>query len=533
MTSPLHLLQRRREAGKSLWFLSTEILGFTFLDEKLHKPWCDWISQPYDQPYRLFLAPRGHGKSTLFTVADCIRLILIDPNVSILLGHYKKHMAEKFLRAIRSHFESNQKLREIAPDLCWDDPENESPVWKQDQIQVKRDKIYQVPTIVATGKEASTVAMHFGRIKLDDIVIDENADSNELLEQTFEWVQSMEGMLDGFGDQKVDITGTRWRHNDTYGRMLEEFPGQIRTYTRSVLENGEPIWKSSPRYGTVQQITDLEKRVGSFLFHANYMNSPVPRGAVVFNMEDVDVRYFEAEGEGLTKVPLLPRFHPDGRPANYYYYTAIDPNTTEDTAHDPGVVMTVAIDDREHMWVVRLDHGHPNQTTLIDWVRHHFVTFQPRAIMVEAIAYQTTLAYWLKQDAVACGHYYPIFEIKKRISSKFARIVTLQGVTESHRLHIPSWQMFKPLVDEMRIYTEAAKRDDCLDSLADVAAYGQKPPEIELPIKTRPKSPITIDRILGRMRRQDDAIVERGKPGLLPQKGFPPARGLGRLRLRA
>lgn len=517
---PLELLQRRRRACESLWFLATEILGFTFLDEKLHKPWCDWISAPYPEPYRLFLAPRAHGKSTLFTVADCIRLILINPNISILLGHYKKSMAEKFLRAIRTHFETNQKLREIAPDLCWDDPEHESPVWKQDQIQVKRDKIYQVPTIMATGKEASAVAMHFTRIKLDDIVIDENADSSELLEQTFEWVQTMEPMLDGFGDQKIDITGTRWRHNDTYGRLLEEFPEQIKLYKRSIIEDGSPIWPASPRYGTNEQIESLEKRVGSFLFWANYMNSPVPRGSVVFSMEDVDVRYFDAVGEGVSKFPKLPEFHQDGSPVNYNYYTAIDPNTQEDTAHDPAVVMTVAWDDRDHLWLVKMDRGHPNQSVLIDWVRHHCNLFNPKTLFVEAIAYQTTLAYWLKQDAVANNIWYPIYEIKKRVASKFARIVALQGVTENKRLHIPNWQSFSPLVEEMRIYTEAAKRDDCLDCLADVAAYGQRPPALEKPQMRRPKSAVTIDSILGRLRRTEDAIVERDSPLRAPRRGF-------------
>jgi hypothetical protein len=132
----------------------------------------------------------------------------------------------------------------------------------------------------------------------------------------------------------------------------------------------------------------LEKRVTSFRFWSNFMNSPIPKGSVVFNMDDVDVRYFEAEGEGMNARPKLPERHPDGRTINYQFYTAVDPNTEEKNANDPAVVLTVAIDDQGHFWMVRMDRGHPNQSVLIDWIRHHIVSFSPKTCFIEAVAHQ-------------------------------------------------------------------------------------------------------------------------------------------------
>jgi len=330
----------------------------------------------------------------------------------------------------------------------------------------------------------------------------------------------MEGLLDSQGLHKVDLVGTRWRHSDVYGMMLgdENLRRQIRLYNRAILEDqfgkpdrdeGQPIWKENKRYGDVAWVRDLEVRAGSFRFWSNYMNSPVPKGSAVFNMEDIDIRYMDAVGEGSNAYAKLPEVHPDGRRINYHFYTAVDPNTQESTAHDPAVVLTVAIDDMGHFWGVKMDRGHPNQSVLIDWILNHHKLFQSKIISIEAIAYQTTLAYWLKQACVEKGIYLPIREIKKRTASKYARIVTLQGMTEARKLHGPNWAMFKPLWDEMTIYTEAAKRDDCLDCLADIATFGKVPDPSAIAKTEKVKSPVTMDRILGRIRAQRETIVER------------------------
>jgi len=524
-------LQARRRACTDLWFLCTEILRYTFLSPTLHKPWCKWIEAPYEEQYRIFLAPRDHCKTTVFTIGESIQEILKNADITMMLGHYKKLKAEVMLRGIRGHFQQNPYLRTIAPDLCYDDPENESPVWTRDAIQVKRENSYQVPTVYAVGMEASATMMHFDKIKLDDIVVEENEGSATMLQETLEWVQNMEGLLSSFGSRKVDIAGTRWRHNDTYGLMLdnEELRPQIRLFNQAILQdrhgnpdhtNGEPIWPENKLYGDKEWIRKLEVRSGSFRFWSNYMNSPVPKGSAVFCMEDIDIRYMEADGEGRNARPRLPERYPDGRQINYHYYTAVDPNTTETTANDAAAVMTAAVSDQGHWWLVKLNRGHPNQSILIEWIIDHVRQFSPKILHVEAIAYQNTLAEWLKSGAVEQGIYLPLNLIKKRVTSKYARIVALQRITEGRKLHGPDWKVFAPLWDEMKVYTEASRKDDCLDCLADIVAYGVPPEASEIQMAQRVRNPITMDSILGRMKHgaemqaceRDDAFTRRGIP---------------------
>lgn len=516
-------LQARTRAATDLWFLSTEILDYIFLSETLHRPWCRWIDTPYEEQYRIFLAPRDHCKTTVFTIGEMIQSILKNPEITMMLGHYKKLKAEVMLRGIRNHFQANRKLRIIAPDLCYEDPENDSPVWTRDAIQVKREGMYQVPTIYAVGKDASATMMHFHKIKIDDPVVEENEGSAFMLQETYEWIQNMEGLLSSFGDRKIDIAGTRWRHNDTFGLMLdnEELRPQIRLLNRAILEdkdgnpdrdNGEPIWKENKLYGNKEWIRKLEVRSGSFRFWSNYMNSPVPKGSAVFNMEDIDIRYFEADGEGMNAKPRLPTKHPDGRTINYHVYTAVDPNTTEQTANDPAAIVTAAVDDQGHWWVLRVYHGHPNQSVLIERILEHVREFSPKILHVEAIAYQNTLAEWLKAAAVDKQIYLPLNLIKKRVTSKYARIVALQRITEGRKLHGPNWKMFTPLWNEMKIYTEKSLRDDCLDCLSDIVANGQVPEENEILMKRKIRNPITMDLVLGRIRAQKEALCERDDP---------------------
>ena len=143
-------IDARIRAENDLYFLATEILewgsdkGGPTVQESFHKPLCRWIEDVGERiggPLSItkqLLWPRYHGKTTFFTTADSIRWCLKVPDVCIALGHAQLADAAEIVMAIRSEFENKPKLKWIAPDVCFRDPEKESPLWNRDCFVIRR-----------------------------------------------------------------------------------------------------------------------------------------------------------------------------------------------------------------------------------------------------------------------------------------------------------------------------------------------------------------------------------------------------------
>jgi hypothetical protein len=74
-----------REVSKSdLYTLSKGILGYKDLNPETHGAFCRFI-EGEKKLRRLALMPRAHLKSTIATISDSIRLVLLDPDETRLL----------------------------------------------------------------------------------------------------------------------------------------------------------------------------------------------------------------------------------------------------------------------------------------------------------------------------------------------------------------------------------------------------------------------------------------------------------------
>lgn len=118
--------------------------------------------------WRLWLAPRGSGKSTIVTVSDCIHQILQDKNVRILIGSRTSEQAEGILNAIKGGLKT-QRFCELFGDL-------QGEQWDKSKITVNtREKEFMEPTVMALGAGGAVASKHFDMIKADDLVDEENA----------------------------------------------------------------------------------------------------------------------------------------------------------------------------------------------------------------------------------------------------------------------------------------------------------------------------------------------------------------------
>ena len=497
----------RKRACQDLFWFATKILGYKFLSPDLHKSMTGFIDENRNEEYKLLLIPRGFGKTTLFTVADSIRELLRNPATCIAIGHAKRETAVKILSDIKGHFEDNDLLKYLGADICFADPQAEALVWTQDEITINRPKRYRVPSVTAFGVEASVVGLHFDIIKLDDIVLDVNVSTADQIEKVKEFFRRCQPLLKGMGLRKIHIIGTRWHPDDLYGLLVnKEGPYARKTSILNLScydDDGNSIW---PEAFPNSRLESMRQEMGSYLFAANMLNSPLPPGTQIFKEENIQRYETNVQDDG-SFTPCLPQ----DRPVNIF--TSVDPNTREDTNKDAAVVLTMALDCEGNEYILDVTRGHPTGTQLIQWIRAHQVRWNPKKLMLETVQAQAHFIHWLEVDTLETGVHYDILEVLHGgDKSKFERIIAVQPTVEANKFFIPRGGKFDDVVTEMVMYTgKASKRDDILDCIADIHTHGWKPPK---PIEPRkiPVDTYMLRKIIGFHDRPTRGIRSPGRP---------------------
>ena len=469
----------RAKAEADFYWFAWNILGYKFLHEPLHRQICDFAQscskgpwREQDEQWALLLAPRGHGKSTLYTAAHIIHLHLCahDPTFAVGLCHALRPLAIKIMSDVKFQFEQNALLKAIAPDLCYANPETESPIWRQDEICLKRTAWYKVPSVVAFSVDASVVGLHFDVIKGDDLVVDVNSKTASQRQEVKDYLNRMKALLKATGWKRIQLTGTRWHNDDAYEDITKKdsvWAGSVKVKRIDCYdETGEPVW---PQAFTKQELRKQEL-LSPHLFSCNYRNDPIPEGMSSFKRDDVQ-RYaadYTASGDWIPP-------NPDER---YSIYTSVDPNTRETTAYDAGVVMTAAKDSVGRIYIIDMDRGHPSPSELISWMRRHVQRYKPAELMLEVVQAQYMYLHWLAKDTLDTGVRYPTREIKRGPTErKYDRIIALSELIRSKHLFVPHGSRFEPILDEISAFSPKAKVDDCLDCLADIYAFGMSAPK--------------------------------------------------------
>lgn len=213
-----------------------------------------FANQYTDLKQRLLLVPRGGFKSSL-NMADCVQWIICHPEITIMIltGVFK--LASDFVGEVKAHFtqeETKEVLkgkivygpRQIMDRITgeWSDslfqvmfPEHCLPPTEGNSLEFQtpaggHDK---EPTLRAASIEQALSGMHFGILKLDDVVTNENSQTVDRMEKVNKQISINKAMLHPFGF--FDVIGTWYDEADFYGITIkneekfakEEFPASI------------------------------------------------------------------------------------------------------------------------------------------------------------------------------------------------------------------------------------------------------------------------------------------------------------------
>ncbi len=225
-------------------------------------------------------APRGHAKSTTFSVNFPLWKIAKDHNVRIVIVSKSASQSESFVREVQGHMERNDEYIEWAGNLVPDQAQK----WTQSEFIVKRDNNkLKDPTVSATSVSGVLLSKRADIIICDDILNESITRSATQRERTREWFfDVLMPVLEPNGT--LIIVGTAWNQLDLYQELLADVTFDVKIIYDAVVneKKKEVLWDDK---WTWDLLMERKLSSGSLSFNRAYRNMVISAEDQVFQKE--------------------------------------------------------------------------------------------------------------------------------------------------------------------------------------------------------------------------------------------------------
>lgn len=224
----------------------------------IHEELISWWTRQDAMSHQLILLPRAHQKSMLMAYRVAWE-ITRNPAVTILYISATANLASKQLKAIKDILTS-KIYRRYWPEMV-NIAEGKREKWTETEISIdhKLRKLEGVrdPTVFTGGLTTSMTGLHFDIAVLDDVVVQENAYTQEgrrKVESQYSLLSSIENP-----DGRQWVAGTRYHPKDLYQSLID--------MRQDVYNSSGEIIDKIPVYESMQkQVEDIGDSTGQYLW---------------------------------------------------------------------------------------------------------------------------------------------------------------------------------------------------------------------------------------------------------------------------
>lgn len=447
-----------------LWFLLRYVLRRSDV-EAVHNP--QWL---FDRCREVQLNPDGyldlwsreHYKSTIITFALTIQDVLAHYGEDPLPGHYEpvtaifshtRPIAKAFLNQIKQELGWNSTLKELFPDILWENPERDAPTWSLDNgIVLKRQSNPKEATIEAWGLvDGQPTSKHFQRKIYDDVVTLGSVTNPDMIKKTTEaWEMSLNL---GAGEDTVNrYIGTRYHFADTWGEILKRRAATPRIYacTEDGTVDGEPVMRSR------EFLQSRYLEMGPYTFASQMLQNPVADESQGFRREWL--RFYEVE---------------EWQHMNRYIL--VDPANEKKKSSDYTAMAVVGLGPDKNIYLLHLVRDRLNLKERAAELMELHHKYQPKSVGYERYGLQSDVAF-IKELQKQDNYRFDIQEIGGSMA-KVDRIKRLIPFAAEARLYLPrqiyrttydgkTVDLINALVEEEMMGFPVSLHDDALDAMS-------------------------------------------------------------------
>jgi phage terminase large subunit-like protein len=378
----------------------------------VHEELISWMTRQDSKSHQLILLPRDHMKSALmaYRVAWAITR---DPTIRVLYISSTANLAEKQLKMIKDILTS-RKYRQYWPEMVLEE-EGLREKWTQSEIAVDHPKRkaegIRDSTIFTGGLTTSLTGLHCDIAVLDDVVVQENAyseEGREKVEGQYSLLASIEA-----ADAKEWAVGTRYHSADLYQRLIDmaaevfDADGNVvdtepvyEVFHRQVEDKGdgtgEYLWPRASRpdgkyFGFNKEI--LAKKKAQYLdksqFYAQYYNDPN-------RLEDAIIKPDRFQYYDKTQLTYNNgKWFCRGKGLNIV--AAADLAYTTKRRSDFTAIVVIGLDHEGFVYVLDIDRFKTDKISeMYDHIRTAFVKWGFRKLRIEITAAQSVIVQELK-----------------------------------------------------------------------------------------------------------------------------------------
>jgi len=225
-----------------------------------HRELLQWWTRSDAKPHQLVLLPRDHGKSAMVAYRVAWE-ITRNPTLRVLYISSTANLAEKQLKFIKDIL-THKIYRRYWPEMVNED-EGKREKWTNSEISVdhplRKAEAIRDPTIFTGGLTTGLTGMHCDIAVLDDVVVQENAYTDEgraKVETQYSLLSSIEG-----GEAKEWVVGTRYHPVDLYSTLLSTLVDQYDEDGNLLEGEAEPLYEIFERV-----VEDIGDGTGQFLW---------------------------------------------------------------------------------------------------------------------------------------------------------------------------------------------------------------------------------------------------------------------------
>jgi phage terminase large subunit-like protein len=429
-----------------------DILAGAVLNLKIQPFHFALMRYQFMHPHNLQLVFRGAGKSTTCTITKAVHLLLKNPNLRILIASKTAQNAEGFLKEVKGHFESNEKLTEIFGQYYDARKVNK---WDSREIEVlPRKSTAKEASITCVGVDGTIVSKHYDIILSDDLVDEENSRTQYMRDKTRNWYyQTLDPTLEP-PDPSVPHRGehhhlgTRYHYGDLYGHLIANELDVHHQIIPALDEHGRSPW---PEKYPAEWFAEKRQRAGLIIFNAQYQCDTEAMKGEIFQYDDCQ------------SIPASD--YPD--PKTLRIYMGVDLAISEADSADKFAIVVVGItSDKTGYYVLDFYENQLRFNAQTAKIMEFYRKWDPIRIGLETVQYQEAQLQVLKdldptirikpiktnKDKITRGwKLSPLFEDKRMFFKK-----SQHDLLVSHLVLFPNHK-YKDLFDALDLAVTASK----------------------------------------------------------------------------
>lgn len=443
---------------RSTYAFAKFVCNFPDLDADFHGMMSRWIEKP--TRLKLGLAPRGHFKSHVWTMADKLRRVTKDPNLRVLICNETQDNTVKFVSTMQAIIQS-PIYRWLFPEVV---PDPLKARWNQTQLELRRDKHTPQPTIEGIGVGGASTSNHYDIIVNDDLCGKEARESPSVMEKAIYQRKLSWSLMVNPSTSEIHDIGTRWHPFDV--------ADWVEKNVQNVDELKLTVWKEPgipwfPRFFPLEVLEQIRREQGPVMWALQYLNEAVGAGASDFDVNLLRMYSFSTNDKGEDTIVLERKDGPrEILVSDTLRFQLIDAGLSPESqdARTANVVVALTPPEKNEPFDIIVLEARATKSGPADVVEKAIEVYDrwdPMLAAIEVFGGHVTFFHWLAEQ-------HPSMRLRKLPTdtkkSKDTRIREFYPFVEQGRVYVHR-KTSTDLVDEMAAYPNG-KTVDLLDALA-------------------------------------------------------------------